>query len=188
MANPPEIDYGPLAGLIGTWSGDKGLDVSPEPDGIEENPYYETIAFQGAGQVENAESQVLALVRYQQTVQRKSNDEVFHNEVGFWMWDAEAGVVMHSLAIPRAVCVLAGGKQVANADGEGSVTLQVSARLGDPDWGIVQSPFMRDNARTVSFDHEVRVDGNRLYYSETTVLEIYGRTFEHTDTNELVRE
>ena len=30
------IDYGPLAGLIGTWKGDKGMDVSPEPEGTEE--------------------------------------------------------------------------------------------------------------------------------------------------------
>ena len=42
----PEVDYGPLAGLIGTWKGDKGLDVSPEPDGKEENPFYETIVFE----------------------------------------------------------------------------------------------------------------------------------------------
>jgi len=30
-----DIDYGPLAGLIGTWTGSKGLDIAPEPDGTE---------------------------------------------------------------------------------------------------------------------------------------------------------
>ena len=55
-----DIDYGPLAALIGTWQGDKGMDVSPEPDGIEENPYYETIVFEAAGDVTNAEAQTLA--------------------------------------------------------------------------------------------------------------------------------
>ncbi len=63
----------------------------------------------------------------------------------------------------------------------------MAAKLGDPDWGIVQSPFMRDNASTVAFRHEVTIDGDQLSYAETTSLEIYGRRFEHTDQNELVR-
>ena len=182
-----EIDYGPLLGLIGRWEGDKGVDVAPEPEGTEENPYYETIAFEAVGDVTNAESQVLTIVRYLQIVRRKSNDEVFHDETGYWMWDAEAGVVMHSLAIPRAVCVLAGGRYEAPKDPAAPVRLQVAAKLGDPDWGIIQSPFMRDKASTVEFRHEVTIDGDRLTYAETTVLDIYGKTFDHTDENELVR-
>ena len=75
MSDP--IDYGPLVSLIGTWEGDKGMDISPEPEGIEESPYYETISFTAIDDVENAESQVLAILRYQQIVRRKSNDEVF---------------------------------------------------------------------------------------------------------------
>ena len=44
------IDYGPLACLVGTWKGDKGMDVSPEPDGsTEESPYFETILFEAIG-------------------------------------------------------------------------------------------------------------------------------------------
>ena len=39
------ISYGPLAALAGIWRGDKGSDISPEPDGHEENPFYETISF-----------------------------------------------------------------------------------------------------------------------------------------------
>jgi len=181
----PEVDYGPLAGLIGTWQGDKGLDVAPDPDGDEQNPYYETIVFEGAGEVKNAEEQVLAAVRYHQSVRRKSDREVFHDQCGYWMWDAAAGVVMHSLAIPRAVCVLAGGEH----DGESSsrVHVEVAAWLGDPRWGIVQSPFMTEKARTVEFRNELAIEGDRLSYAETTKVEIYGRTFEHTDRNELVR-
>ena len=75
MAADDGVDYGPLAGLVGTWKGDKGMDISPEPDGTEENPYYETIEFDAAGDVTNAESQTLAIVRYHQVVKRKSNDE-----------------------------------------------------------------------------------------------------------------
>lgn len=184
MATEPVIDYGPLAGLVGTWKGEKGLDVAPEPDGTEKTAYYETIQFEAAGDVTNAESQTLAIVRYHQVVSKKKNDEVFHDEIGYWLWDADSNTVMHSLAIPRSVCVLAGGK--ASAEGSGT-KLEVAAKLGDPDWGIIQSPFMRDNASTKAFQHTIEVDGDRLSYSETTTLEIYGKTFEHTDANELSR-
>ncbi len=181
------MNYGPLAGLIGTWQGDKGLDVAPEPEGQEVNPYYETIVFEGIGDVCNAETQRLMVVHYRQIVRRKSNDEIFHDETGYWMWDEAAGVVMHSLTIPRAVAVLAGGTAPAGWGEGGSVTLEVAARLGDEDWGIIQSPFMRDHARTTAFSHTITIDGGTLSYAETTELEIYGRQFSHTDENQLQR-
>lgn len=177
-----QIDYGPLESLVGTWEGDKGLDVSPEPEGSEESPYYETLSFTAIGDVTNAESQVLAILRYQQIVSRKSNDEVFHDQTGYWTWDAREGVVMQSIVIPRAVCVLAGGRYT---DDGSPVELVVTAGLDDPDWGIIQSPFMRDHAKTVGFRHELRVADGILSYSETTSLEIYGRSFDHTDENQL---
>ena len=70
-----KINYGPLTGLIGTWQGDKGLDVAPEPDGTEENPYYETITYQGIGDVCNAEEQRLVVIHYRQIVRRKRSEE-----------------------------------------------------------------------------------------------------------------
>ena len=176
------INYGPLQSLIGTWEGDKGMDVSPEPEGSEESPYYETIAFTPIGDVENAESQVLAILRYQQIVRRKSNDDIFHDQTGYWMWDDREGVVMQSIVIPRSVCVLAGGRYT---DAGSPVKIAVAARLDDPDWGILQSPFMREKAKTVAFRHELSVADGTLSYSETTSLEIYGRSFEHTDDNQL---
>ncbi len=49
--NDGACDYGPLAGLIGTWTGDKGVDVAPEPEGESRSPYFETITFEAAGDV-----------------------------------------------------------------------------------------------------------------------------------------
>ena len=183
-----EIDYGPLTGLIGTWTGARGLDVAPEPDGTENNPYYETIIFEAAGDVDNAESQKLAVIRYHQVVQRKSNDEIFHDQVGHWMWDAGEGLIMQTLAIPRAVCVVAGGKAKTAENESGVITLSVSAKLNDPDWGIIESPFMRDKASTLEYQHETIIEPDRLTYEQTTVLDIYGRRFDHTDKNVLTRE
>ena len=180
-----DVDYGPLTNLIGSWEGDKGLDVAPEPDGSAESPFYETIDFTACGTAENAESQELAVIRYPQIVSRKSNGEVFHDQTGYWMWDPSTRVVMQSLAIPRAVCVLAGG---GAAETDGETTLEVHAAMDDRNWGVIQSPFMRDNARTVRFSHKLTVGSDSITYSETTVLEIYGRKFEHTDANELHRK
>ncbi|MDH3978883.1 MAG: heme-binding beta-barrel domain-containing protein [Gammaproteobacteria bacterium] len=188
MSGTNETGYGPLGELIGVWKGDKGLDVAPEPDGAENNPYYETITYSAIGDVTNAESQVLAAVHYRQIVQRKSNDRVFHDESGYWMWDAEAGIIMHSLTIPRAVSVLAGGTYNGEKTGDGSAILEVSAKLDDKDWQIIQSPFMQRNARTTEFRHRVTAGNGRLSYSETTIVEIYGKLFEHTDQNELIRQ
>ena len=58
------INYGPLKEFIGVWKGDKGMDIAPESDGTEENPYYETIEFTEGGDLTNAESQVLAVLHY----------------------------------------------------------------------------------------------------------------------------
>ena len=188
MSDIKDIDYGPLAELIGVWKGDKGLDVAPEPDGAENNPYYETIIFSAVGDVTNAESQVLVAVHYRQVVQRKSNDKVFHDETGYWMWDAATETIMHSLTIPRAVSVLAGGRHNGARSNDGSFILEVAAGQDDKDWQIIQSPFMRDNARTTGFRHRIAVANDRLAYSETTIVDIYGKVFEHTDQNELIRQ
>ena len=182
-----EVDYGPLAALIGTWRGDKGMDVAPEPDGEERNPFYETIVFEAGGAVKNAESQELAVVRYHQNVVRKSNDEVFHDQVGYWLFDAATNTVMQTLTIPRGLSLVAGGSTAPGGGPGGPVVLEVEAGHGSEDWGIAQSPFLRDRARTLGFRHRLSVDGERMTYFETTLLEIYGRTFEHTDENELTR-
>lgn len=178
-----ETNYGPLKKLVGKWKGEKGLDIAPEPDGTEENSYYETLIIEEAGDVTNAEEQTLAVLRYHQVVRRKKNDKIFHDEVGYWMWDEASKTVMHSLAIPRGVCVLAGGTY---AD-EDELVIDVKATTDDGHWNIVQSPFMSGKAKTVSFVHHITVKGDTLSYKEVTGLEIYGKAFEHIDSNELVR-
>jgi hypothetical protein len=185
MSDDANVDYGPLAGLIGSWSGDKGTDIAPDPDGTETNPYFETIVFSEVGNVTNAESQTLAAIHYHQIVMRKSDKKAFHNETGYWMWDAAANIVMHSLLIPRAVGLLAGGVYTGEKDEKGRVIINVAAKLGDDKWDIIQSPFMKENARTTEFTHRIIIGNGELSYSETTMVDIYGKPFVHTDENEL---
>lgn len=182
-----EVNYGPLTGLIGVWNGDKGIDIAPEPDGTEETGYFETITYAGIGTATNAGSQTLSVLHYTQVVTNKTTKEVFHHESGYWMWDPSDNTIMHSLVIPRGVAVLAGGTCAAPASAQDTVTIEVKAIEGDKDWNIAQSPFMQNNAKTTSFQHSLTVGNGKLSYSETTMLDIYGRVFEHTDANELTR-
>jgi len=180
------IDYGPLQLLIGRWEGNKGTDLAPEPEGEESTSYYETLDFAEAGTVTNAGQQTLAVLRYHQVVKRLSDDAVFHDETGYWMWDAAQQIVMHSLFVPRAVGILAGGTFAGDSSAT-TIELKVAAKIDDPDWSIVQSPFMRDKAKTIGFEHQINVDATALRYKETTVLDIYGKVFNHTDENTLSR-
>lgn len=180
------IDYGPLAGLVGVWRGDSGVDIAPEPDGDENNPYYETITFEAAGDVTNAEEQTLSIVSYHEVVTRKSNDEVFHDQIGYWLWDPATDIVIQTLTIPRAVTLLAGGK-ATRSDNE--IVLDVRASAGDSEWGILQAPFMQAKAKTTAYNHRLTLSGDRLHYSQTTLLDIYGKkAYEHTDENTLERQ
>ena len=179
------VDYGPLAALIGTWKGDEGMDVAPVPDDDEHNPYYETIEFSAAGDVTNAEEEVLSVVRYHQEVRRKSTGLVFHDQVGYWLWNPVSGEVIQTLTIPRGVTLLAGGKASVEDD---KTVFEVSATAGNPDWDIIETTFMHKKARTKAFTHRLEVSGDRMSYSETTLLDIYGkRDYEHTDDNTLTR-
>ena len=183
------VNYGPLAALIGVWKGDKGIDRAPEPDGEERNPYYEVLTFEAAGDVTNAEEQTLAIVHYKQVVSRKSNDEVFHHQVGYWLWDCADDTIVETFTIPRAVAVVAGGKlgQPENLDGE--LVFDVAAEAGSAEFGIVQAPFMYSKARTTAFTHTLTVQGDVMRYTETTVLDIYDKTsYDHKDVNTLHRQ
>jgi len=175
----------PLLKLIGTWKGDKGVDIAPKPNEDENNPYYEVLIVEAVdAEIENAEEQELLAVRYNQIVREKANDKISHNEVGFWLWDKNKNTVMNSFTIPRGVCVLAiGGVAILNNE----LTLSVKADLKDSNCSIAQSDFMVSKAKTVSFKREFKIVGDKLSYSQETVLDIYGRIFDHTETNILTK-
>lgn len=183
-----EVNYGPLKELIGVWKGDKGMDIAPESDGTEENPYYETITITADGDLTNAESQVLSVLHYRRIVRRKSDNGIFHDQTGYWMWDAKTNIIIHSLIIPRAVSLLAGATLTENSYKDGKLSFEVEAGINNEDWGIIQSPFMKEKALTKSYKQNIEIADGKMKYEETTMLDIYGREFEHTDTNELVRQ
>lgn len=179
------VDYGPLALLAGAWVGNKGLDVSPAPDGGTDNePYSDELTFLPLGDVTNADEQVLVSMRYHHVVRRLCDNEVFHDQIGHWIYEPATGLLMHSISIPRGVTLLAGG----SIETDGTTTIfQVSADEGSDTFGIIQSPFMKEKARTKAYRMQLTLSGDSLTYSQCTSLHIYGKDFEHTDESLLTR-
>lgn len=184
MSEENTVDYGPLTALIGTWKGDRGIDVAPEPDDTERNPFYETIEFEPAGDVDNAEKQFLTILRYHQKVYRKSNDEQFHDQIGYYTWEAATGAVTHSFVIPRGVGVVATGTATEN---NGKLEITTEAKGDAENQGVCQTLFMKENASTLSFKQLISLEAGELKYEYRTLLDIYGREFDHVDKSLLTK-
>lgn len=179
-------ELGPLAGLEGVWEGDKGTDRSPDAarSGTAVSQFRERMTFEATGLVENHEQKLQGL-RYTTTVWRLGEPNPFHEEVGYWLWDAEARQVMRCFLVPRGVSVIAGGSAEPDAR-----SFELAADVGSQTFGICSNPFLDREFKTVHFGMKVeRPDPETLHYSEETVLAMRGRDepFRHTDENTLKR-
>ncbi|KGL63802.1 hypothetical protein PHEL85_0843 [Polaribacter sp. Hel1_85] len=92
---------------------------------------------------------------------------------------------MNSFSILRGVNILAGG-EVSLTNNELKLTVAVSEN--DPKQGIVQSPFVLQKVKTVSFKRAFKLANNKLSYTQEMVLVIYSKTFAHTDKNTFTKE
>jgi len=177
------VDYGPLAQLLGKWVGERGLDVAPdanaEPD---KTVFIDELTFTISGPAENAEEEQLVSVKYHHVVRKKENGLIFHDQIGHWIYEPSSNKVMHSLTIPRGVCVLAGGSATEN---NGETVFEVEATANCETFGIIQSPFMLEKAKTNAFKMRLSIKGNEMSYHETISLFIYGKEFEHIDKSSL---
>lgn len=176
---------GPLAVLAGNWEGERGTDIAPGADlGVMETPFRERMVFEPIGEVTNHQQSLYGL-RYATTVWPVGKDEPFHEEVGYWLWDAANQQVMRSFTVPRGYTVLAGG--TANADAS---RFQVAADLGSETYGICSNLFLDQEFRTVRFQCNMTIHGaDSFSYEEDTQIRIRGQAdlFHHRDANHLVR-
>ena len=85
-------EWGPLAGLIGEWEGDDGLDLSwHNVEGeLGETPYREKVSMKPFGPVDNGTQHLYGL-DYRMAAWRGDEENPFHTEVGYWLWDAADG-------------------------------------------------------------------------------------------------
>jgi hypothetical protein len=185
MPVPLPEQLGPLALLAGVWEGDEGLDVaySNSLGAVSETPYRERASFSPFGPVENG-AQVLFGLDYRTADFRMGEDEPFHTEVGYWLWDAAAGQVMRCFMVPRGSALLAGGTAHA-----GSTSFALQAEVGSETYGILSNQYLAMKARTVLYQVTVDLADGRFAYEETTTVQLAAleEPLAHTDRNVLHR-
>ncbi|MCX6124392.1 MAG: heme-binding beta-barrel domain-containing protein [Proteobacteria bacterium] len=176
---------GPIAGLLGTWEGDKGSDRAPDKSrGVETNLFRERMVCEPTGLVQNHE-QFLYGIRYRMTAWRIGEENAYHESMGYWLWDAATSQLMRCFLVPRGVSVIAGGPVQQSAN-----QFSVSAQLGSPTYGICSGPFLHDEFRTTKYNYAVTMHGpDSFSYIEETHMLMKGRTepFLHIDKNTLTK-
>jgi hypothetical protein len=178
-----ELDnWGPLAALAGEWEGTEGLDISfnNEQGTIVETPFREKTTLKPFGPVDNG-TQSLYGLDYRTAAWRGDEENPFHTEVGYWLWDPADETVMRAFVVPRGSMILAGGQ--ASADARQFV---MKADCGTEVFGILSNPFLARAARTSAYEVTVTVnDDGSWSYDETATIE-HARVTDvvaHTDRN-----
>jgi hypothetical protein len=178
--------WGPLGPLVGDWEAAGGLDTafSHSRNEVLGTPYLERVTFKPFGPVENG-SQSLHGLDYRTAMWRDDEDNPFHTEVGYWLWDGATGEVLRGFVVPRGITVLAGGTAAADAK-----QFSLAARPGDPHYSIGENTYLAQNASTLSYEVTVTInDDDTWSYDETTMLQMkeLPEPFAHTDHNTLRR-
>ncbi len=184
MSNEIIEKLGPLAALAGTWEGDKGIDVSRIHSKETETKYRERVIFEPLGPVTNG-PQVLYGLRYSMTAWRLGEDDAFHEELGYWLWDDGNKQVLRCFMVPRGVLINAGGD--AEVD---SKNFHLSAEVGSETYGILSNKYLDESYKTEKYTLDVIVhDDGKFSYKETTHLwiPVNKGIFFHTDENTLER-
>jgi len=177
-------NLGPLASLAGIWEGDKGADIAPAKEGSHETHFRERITFEPLGPVVNG-PQVLYGLRYTTIAWPLIQEQPFHEEVGYWLWDAARKQVMRCFIVPRGVVVNAGG--ISEPDAK---EFFMAADAGSLVYGILSNPYLEQAAKTVRYELTVTIhEPWKFSYKEDTQLQIADRpeVFHHTDQNTMTR-
>jgi hypothetical protein len=187
-------NLGPLRPLAGVWSSVDGSDDHPVgpgsditgtvTDGIEHNAFVERYELQPIDAQTNG-PQLFYGLRYHTHIVQPGEVETFHDQVGYWLWEPAAHMVLHTLAIPRGMVLLAAGPAEAT-----STEFEVTATLGSEVYGIASNPFLDSAFRTVAFRMRVTVNEDGTWsYEEHSQLRLPDRKelVDHIDRNTLKR-
>ena len=88
-------EWGPLGRLAGEWQGEGGLDTaySHSKHEVLGTPYLEKLTFKPFGPVDNGK-QALYGLDYKSAMWRNDEENPFHTEVGYWLWDGATGEII----------------------------------------------------------------------------------------------
>jgi hypothetical protein len=178
------VDYGPLRVLIGTWKGEFGSDLVPKSYGEKTNRFTETLIFSPAGYAENIDKELLVALRYHTHIIRLNDGKDIHDQVGYYLWNPDNDVLMHSFTLPRGMAVLCGGSYKK----EDSTTVFDFNSEQKGERGIIQSSFLSRNSKVESFSMQLVVDEVKMTYEQHTGLHVFGKEFDHLDKNTLFKQ
>ncbi|HVV33033.1 MAG TPA: heme-binding beta-barrel domain-containing protein [Vitreimonas sp.] len=184
VADDTLANLGPLRRLAGTWEGARGVDVNPKADGPERKQFVERITLQPIDAQANG-PQLFYGLRYHTHILAADEAATFHDQVGYWLWEPAAHLVMQTLAIPRGQIALASG--IVEPDAK---VFAVEAKRGETEYGICSTAFLEYAFRTESYRLEITFndDGSWSYISDTMLL-VRGQAepFRHRDVNRLTK-
>ena len=176
-------EWGPLAGLVGEWEGDDGLDISwHNVEGeIGETKFREKVSMKAFGPVDNGTQHLYGL-DYRMAAWRAGEENPFHTEVGYWLWDGATGEVMRCFVVPRGITTFAGG--TASADAK---ELTLRADKGGDHYNIGENQYLAKHASTLSYEARITIGDGEWSYHETAVLKMdeFPDPFPHVDHNTL---
>lgn len=184
-ASPDTLAHlGPLAPLAGVWHSTIGYDNHPVESGAEtaiftEHYVCEPLDFQTNG------PQLFYGLRYHTRITQPGSVAMFHEQVGFWLWEPDSHTVLLTVAIPRGQVALADGTCAPDA-----TAFEVRARRDSTTNGIASNPFLDTFFRTESFRMTVTIASNDEWsYDQNARLILRGRDepFDHVDRNTLTR-
>lgn len=190
MTAPEDLttaNFGPLLAMAGTWEGHGGVDFSfhHEEGATGDTSYFERVTFSTFGPVDNG-SQHLYGLDYRMAAWRSTelDQDPFHTECGYWLYDPEAEQIMRCFMVPRGTVVIAGGTCAADA-----TTFEINAELGSTNYGILENMYLAENASTVAYNATITVGDGEWSYEEDSVLRMAGRDelLHHTDRNTLTK-
>jgi len=178
-------EWGPLQALIGDWEAGGGLDTafSHSQEKVLGTPYLEKVSMKPFGPVDNGRQHLYGL-DYKTAMWRGSEDNPFHTEVGYWLWDEATGEVLRGFVVPRGITILAGGITTPDA-----TSFTMSAALGGTNYTIGENQYLAKNASTISYEVTITTTEDSWSYEETTMLKMaeMPEPFAHTDHNTLRR-
>lgn len=190
FTEPSDVDpntlanLGPLRRLAGRWQASKGIDLNPKAEGPERREFIERIEFVPIDPQANG-PQLFYGLRYHIHITTEEEDITFHEQVGYWLWEAKTGLILQTLAIPRGQVALASGTAAADADG-----FTLTATRGQTNYGICSTDFLEYAFRTDAYRIDIAFNADDSWsYDIHTTLTVKGQDapFDHRDRNTLRR-
>ena len=122
---------------------------------IGDTPYREKVTLSPFGPVDNGHQQLFGL-DYRMAAWRGDEEDPFHTEVGYWLWDVAREVIYRCVMVPRGTVVL----QNPHVDEHASTTnFEITITVGDDTWSYNETMDVYISRLGEKMQH---TDGNTL--------------------------